>query len=161
GIGIDDFEFWLPKRRPEGRNLAITVDPPVSMFRPENVLTGPSRPVEAPNAWVAASDDPQPELILSWERPVTMNRLIIELDADWDHPMESVLMTHPEEVVPFLIRDFDIIDSEKRTVCKVRNHRSGRYELHLEKPLTTNRLVLRILGTWGMPAAVFRIRCIG
>lgn len=26
--GIESFEFWLPERRPGGRNFAIRIDPP-------------------------------------------------------------------------------------------------------------------------------------
>ena len=61
-IGIDRFEFWLPKRRPDGLNLAMTFDPPIDHFGPANVLGGPARPVDGPNAWVADPADPNPEL---------------------------------------------------------------------------------------------------
>ena len=43
---------------------------------------------------------------------------IDEFDPDWDHPMESVLMTHPEEVAPFMVRDFDLL--EQRTDRHIR-----------------------------------------
>ena len=29
-----------------------------------------------------------------WYGPVTFRKVVIEFDPDWDHPMESVLMTH-------------------------------------------------------------------
>ncbi|MCH7226815.1 FAD-dependent oxidoreductase [Haloferula sp. A504] len=156
--GIDSFEFWLPKRRPEGRNLAMTINPPLDVFGPANVTRGPARPTRTVNAWVADPADREPELVLTWPEPVQIGRVILEFDADWDHPMESVLMTHPEEVVPFLVRDFDLLDEAGDVVAAARDHRSARFDQPFPHPLTTRRLTLRVHATHGSPAAVFRIR---
>lgn len=159
GIGIDTFEFWLPKRRPAGHNLALTIDPPLTGFSPNEVTHGPARPTTAPNVWVADPSDATPELSLSWPARVSIRRIIIEFDPDWDHAMESVLMTHPEETVPFLVRDFDLLDENGTILSEVRNNHSCRYEHSFENVLTTAKLQLRIHATHGTPAAVFRVRC--
>jgi hypothetical protein len=160
GIGIDRFEFWLPKRRPEGRNLAMTFDPPIDLFGPANVIGGPARPVDAPNAWVADPSDAQPELHLDWDAPQAISRIRIEFDPDWDHPMESVLMTHPEEIVPFMVRDFDLLDNGE-IIHSIRDHHGAIHEWRPEQAITTRRLTLRVLATHGAPAAVFRVSCYG
>jgi hypothetical protein len=157
-IGIDRFEFWLPKRRPDGLNLAMTFEPPIDHFGPANVIGGPARPVDAPNAWVADPADPSPELLLTWPEPVRIGSLILEFDPDWDHPMESVLMTHPEETVPFLVRDFDLLDESGSTLLVIRGNHSARYAHAFESAITTSQLRLRIQATHGTPAAVFRVR---
>jgi hypothetical protein len=159
-IGIDRFEFWLPKRRPEGRNLAMSFDPPLDHFGPGNVISGPARPTTLPNAWVADAADRQPELHLDWPTAVALGRVIIEFDPDWDHPMESVLMTHPEEVVPFLVKDFDIL-ADGELVASVRDHRHARFDWKPAVQIRAKRLTLRVLETHGTPAAVFRVRCFG
>jgi hypothetical protein len=159
GIGVDGFEFWLPKRRPEGKNLALKIEPAVDLFGPENVLQGPARPTNLPNAWVADADDPAPELWLDWPGNVSIRQVMIEFDPDWDHPMESVLMTHPEEVVPFQVKDFDLLDSAGKVIHQVRDHHAARFALALPEALETRRIGLRILSTHGAPAAVFRFRC--
>jgi hypothetical protein len=159
GIGIDSFEFWLPKRRPDGRNLAMSFDPPLDVFTPDNVATGPARPVESPHAWVADPADLQPELRLAWNDPVELERVIVEFDPDWDHPMESVLMTHPEEVVPFMAKDFDLLDGQGNVLHSARDHHGARFVWRGN--VRTNCLTLRILATHGAPAAVFRVRCLG
>jgi hypothetical protein len=158
GIGIDRFEFWLPKRRPEGLNLAMTIEPPLGFFGPENVLTGPARPTESPNAWVADPADPTPTLNLTWKQPVKIARVIVEFDPDWDHPMESVLMTHPEEVVPFMVKDFDLLDASGSVLTSVRNHHGARFEWTAGNAITTDVLILKVHATHGAPAAVFRVR---
>jgi FAD dependent oxidoreductase len=161
GIGIDTFEFWLPKRRPAGHNLAMTVDPPLECFAAQNVTCGPSRPIDAINAWVADPADPLPEITLAWSAPVTIGHVIIDFDPDWDHAMESVLMTHPEETVPFLVRDFDLVDGEGHVLLEIHDHHSGRFEHHFAEILKTSKLSLRINATHGGPAAVFRLRVFG
>jgi len=158
GIGIDSFEFWLPKRRPEGGNLAMKIEPPIELFDAGNVASGPARPTELPNAWVADPADREPTLTLEWSEAVNLGRVIVEFDPDWDHPMESVLMTHPEEVVPFMVRDFDLLDSEGSVVASVRNHHGARFDWKPAEPLKTRGLKLRILSTHGAPASVFRVR---
>jgi len=157
-IGIDSFEFWLPKRRPEGRNLAMSINPPLDSFAPEHLVRGPARPVHTANAWVADPGDLNPEVSLSWSDTICIGRVIIEFDPDWDHPMESVLMTHPEEVVPFMVRDFDLLDGEGRLLAEVREHHSARFDLRLNELVKTKRLTLRIKATHGVPTSVFRIR---
>lgn len=158
GLGIDSFEFWLPQRRPEGRNLAIRIEPPLKSFGAQNVLQGPSRPVQSVHAWVADPADPKPELTLSWRKTVRFQRIIIEFDPDWDHAMECVLMTHPEEVVPFMVKDFDLLDGAGQPLAKVRSHHSAHFDCRLPEACETDRLTLHIHATHGAPASVFRIR---
>ena len=157
-IGIDTFEFWIPKRRPEGLNFAMTIDPPLDGFAPAHAAQGPSRPTTAVNAWVADPADPKPELSLAWQKPVSIGRVILEFDPDWDHAMESVLMTHPEETVPFLVKDFDLLDDAGNILLEMRDNHSGRFEHIFKTPCVTAGLRLRIHATHGTPAAVFRVR---
>ncbi|MCU0794890.1 MAG: FAD-dependent oxidoreductase [Akkermansiaceae bacterium] len=161
GIGIDRFEFWLPKRRPEGRNLAMTFDPPIDLFGPANVIGGPARPVDAVHAWVADPSDPAPEVRLDWKETQEIARIRIEFDPDWDHPMESVLMTHPEEVVPFMVKDFDLLDQDGTVLHSVRDHHGAIHEWKPAVAITARRIILRVLSTHGAPAAVFGIRVFG
>jgi hypothetical protein len=156
GIGIDTFGFWLPKRRPEGCNLAMTITPPLEAFAAGNVSHGPSRPTSSANAWVADPGDPEPTLTVFWDEPAAIGRIVLEFDPDWDQPMESVLMTHPEEVVPFMVRDFELTDQNGNMLARVKDHRGARWVHTPDKPLACRQLILRITRTYGAPAAVFR-----
>ncbi|MFK7910044.1 MAG: FAD-dependent oxidoreductase [Akkermansiaceae bacterium] len=157
-IGIDTFEFWLPKRRPEGGNLAMQIDPPIELFHADNATSWPSRPANLTNAWIADPKDQTPELKLEWDSPIEIKRVIIEFDPDWDHPMESVLMTHPEEVVPFMLKDFDLVTDDGTILVEVRDHHGARYALTLEEAMSIGSLTLRVHATHGSPAAIFRVR---
>lgn len=157
-LGADTFEFWLPERRPGGQNLALRIDPPIDGFAPENVSTGPARPTTGVNAWVADPADASPELKLSWPEPVRFQRVLLGFDPDWDHGMESVLITHPEEVVPFMVRDFDLLDAEGRVLLEIRGHHSAHFDHRFPESIETSQLTLRIQATHGAPAAVYRLR---
>ena len=76
GSGIDGFEFWIPQRRPAGKNLAIKINPPLKVFGAQNLANGFARPTNQPNAWVADFAHEQPMIRLAWDQPQT-----IALDA--------------------------------------------------------------------------------
>lgn len=108
GSGIESFEFWQPQRRPAGKNLALKLTPALECFGVANLLNGLARPTTQPNAWAAAFDDPQPTLTLRWDKPQRIARLELAFDTDFDHPMESVLMGHPERVMPLCVQRFEV-----------------------------------------------------
>ena len=67
-------------------------------------------------------------------------------------------MTHPEEVVPFMVKDFDLLDGNGAFIAQVRDHHGAHFVFTLDAPLETSALKLNILSTHGSPAAVFRVR---
>ena len=159
-IGVDEFEFWCPKRRPEGHNLAFGFSPELDCFQPENICNGIDRPVDAPNAWVADPGDESPGLLISWEEPVKISVIDLFFDADYDHPMESVLMGHPETVMPFCVRDYNILDDQDRLVYQKSGNYQTRNQILLAEPIRTSRLKIRLKHpSANVPAAVFAVRC--
>ncbi len=74
-IGVETFEFWVPLRRPNGRNLAFTLSKPLTSFGVENVRNGWGRPSFAPNAWIAAVGDPAPRLLACWDEPQSIKAI--------------------------------------------------------------------------------------
>lgn len=161
GAGLDGFEFWLPSRRPGGTNLAMSIESSLRCFEPDNVLGGASRPTIRPNAWVADRTDPQPTLTLEWAAPQTLQRIELCFDTDFDHPMESVLMGHPEAAMPFCVRDYRVLDENDRVLCEVHDNHQTRNSIRLPQPVAISRLHIRVLQTHGAPAAIFSVRCYG
>jgi hypothetical protein len=159
GSGIDSFEFWLPERRPGGRNLAMSVEPPLREFCGGNVINGCARPSVRPNAWVAAVDDPAPALTLSWPAAKSIRRIEIVFDTDFDHPMESVLMGHPERDMPFCVDQYRVLDDSGAVLHHCRANHQTRNTIVLPAPAVTTTLRIEILSTHGGPAAIFAVRC--
>lgn len=159
-IGVETYEFWCPTRRPGGHNIAVTIDPPIDLFGVDNLTNGLTRPTHAPNAWVADPDDLRPMVTLQWDQPQTLARLELTCDTDWDHPMESVLMGHPESAMPFAIRRCFILNETGKVVAGFQNNPQARHEMVFDPPLTTSRLQIQLQGTFGnAPEALFEVRC--
>ncbi len=160
-IGIEAFEFWTPERRPQGLNIALNCEPPLAVFGASNIANGTARPTSGPNAWVAAVDDPLPAVTLQWDTPQSIRTIDLSFDTDFDHPMESVLMTHPERAMPFCVKTFRIcIDG--REVAAVDDNHQTRRRITLDEPIVAQHLAVEVLEMQGAaPAALFEVRCYG
>ncbi len=158
-LGIDIFELWPSSRRPGGHNFALTVDPPLDLFGPRNVVNGFARPYLQPNAWVASFGDDRPRLTLRWPAPQRIARIHLTFDTDFDHPMESVLMGHAERDMPFCIKRYRILDRSGRVLHAEEDNHQSHSRIRLERPVTSDGLHLEILETHGAPAALFDFRC--
>jgi hypothetical protein len=160
GIGVESFEFWTPSRRPAGQNLAVSVQPPVDLFGPANVINGLARPANGPNAWVAAANDPAACLTLRWPMPQIIGRIELSWDTDFDHPMETVFMGHGERAMPFCARDYRLFDAAGRVLAERTDNHQTRDTIRLAPPANTDRLTVQVLASHGrVPAALFEIRC--
>ena len=181
-IGIDTFEFWTPKRRPAGKNLAMRIEPAIRAFSAENLTNGISRPTRATNAWAADFADEQPVVRLTWDTPQTIAIIEINFDTDFDHPMESVLMGHPERDMPCCVSDVKVTAAmtpdrgdpsdhpstdtlgqpATRIVAEIIGNHQARRIITLETPVTTDCLELHVrLPSTTAPAALFAVRCFG
>ncbi len=143
-IGIDSFEFWCPLRRPQGKNIAFHVAPAQEIFSLDLMENSLTRPVGATNAWAASIDDPAPELTLQWAEPKEINEVKFFFDTDYDHAMETVQMGHSENVMPFCVRDYEVADSENRTIAKVSDNYQAVNSIKFDKPIKTDKLRIRL-----------------
>jgi hypothetical protein len=159
-IGVDAFEFWTPQRRPEGQNIAMKFEPSIEAFTVENIRNGVARPTNQPNAWVADFADTQPNMTLSWDKKQTISSIILGFDADFDHPLESVLMTHPETVSPFCVQNYRIFDDKNTLVFEKKGNHQSHNTIQLDKPISTKSLRLEVEHpSVNAPASVFEMRC--
>ncbi|SNS46112.1 FAD dependent oxidoreductase [Granulicella rosea] len=156
--GIDSFEFWLPERRPAARNLAVRISPPLEAFAAENVVNGYTRPWEAVNAWMPSWEDEAPTLTLRWPKAHRLKQIDLVFDTDFDHPMESVLMTHPERIMPGCVTSFALM-ADDVCVAHVQENHQTRWTLKLKEPVETTSLTLQILGRGPALPAIFAVRC--
>ena len=157
--GVDTFAFWLPERRPAARNLAASFDPPIRVYQPEMVVNGFARPWCGANAWAAADTDGAPCLHLGWAEPQRVSAIELTFDTDFDHPMESVLMTHPEHVMPGCVTAFRVTTDEGVTLAEVGEHHQTHWRLRLDEPVNTAGISIEILGHGPAPPAIFEVRC--
>lgn len=158
-IGIEPLELWSPLRRPADQNMAVSIDPPLSAFGPANLSNGLQRPTCGANAWIAAFDDAKPTVTLQWPQPVDIGRVVIGFDADYDHPMESVLMGHPERHMPYCVRHFRLLGDGGTLLFEDDGNYRDRREITFDPAVRTARLEVECLSTWGSCSpAIFEIR---
>jgi hypothetical protein len=160
GSGMDSFEFWCPQRRPAGHNIAIKFGEPLDSFRAVHISNGVGRPTTGTNAWVADFRDAVPALILKWKKPVAIKKILLGFDTDFDHPMESVLMSHPERVMPFCVRNYRIYDDEGKLIAERRDNYQTTNRIELGKAVLTSELKIELEHPGDQsPAALFSVRC--
>jgi hypothetical protein len=161
-IGIDTFEFWVALRRPNGQNLAFTLSQPLNIFDESSLLNGFARPTNQPNAWVAAFEDTTPEITVEWDTPQSIKRIELIFDTDYDHPMETVLMTHPETAMPFCVKRYKILTDQGQVIAICEDNHQTRNVIALPEAVSTQSLRLQLLETHGdTPASLFDFRCYG
>jgi len=159
-IGVDTFEFWQPQRRPGGQNLALRLAAPLAAFGARNVVNGIARPTNAPNAWVADFTDSTPTLTLRWPAPQTIARIELMFDPDYDHPLESVLMGHPERRMPFCVERYRLLDEAGSVLAACTDNHQARNVIVLAKPVQTPELRIELTApSANVAAALFEVRC--
>lgn len=162
GIGVEEFEFWCPERRPEGKNIAMKICPGIRLFGKENLYTMHHRPVEKPNAWVAALDDSQPTIRLEWEKPQTIHALTLFTDTDYDHPMETIQWGHVDDRMPFCVDSVRVYNSQKTQIAEVNDNYRTRIDIRFEPALTETIVYLKLKNSSPkVPVSLFGIQLNG
>ncbi len=157
-IGVDAFEFWIPKRRPEGHNVAFSCSPALEVYNEENSINGYVRPHLKPNAWVADLEDKNPALELSWNDTKEISAVTLFFDTDYDHAMESTLMGHPESVMPFTVRNYKIKDDKGNVVYSKEGNYQTINKIEFDQKISTTKLVVEVEHpSTTTPASIFEI----
>lgn len=141
-IGVEEFEFWCPNRRPESKNFGIKIKPGIHLFGPQNINNGIFRPTTGPNSWIAAKKDTTPELKFEWNSIQSINEILIAFDTDYDHPMESSLMGHPESLMPYCVTHYRICNDRGEMVYEMNNNHQTINKIKFKEPLLTKKLVI-------------------
>ncbi|WP_176086765.1 FAD-dependent oxidoreductase [Martelella sp. HB161492] len=156
-LGVDSFDFWVPERRPEGANIALVADHPLHLFDTANLVSGPLRPTFGPNAWMADRADPAPEVTLDFETPVRAAKLILYLDCDYDHPLESVQYRHHDRVMPLLVHDVTV-SANGRVVAEILDNRNPVLAVDLSEESLIGSLSLRMANRQGHAVSLLGVR---
>ena len=160
GYGVEEFDFWTPRRRPEYKNIALKFHRKLSSFSAENLKTTLFRPSVSANCWIADISDKNPWVELKWTEATKINRVRLFFDVDYDHPMESAHREQPESIIPFCIRKFRIKDQQGNLLCDVNNNYQAVYDLLFDtaKYISSLRIELEKPAD-NVPVALFGIVC--
>lgn len=158
-IGVETFEFWCPHRRPGGHNFALKLSKPIPLFSSQNINNGIFRPTKGSNAWLAALNDMNASLFLCWEKPQNIKEIIIAFDTDYDHPMESSQLGHPETIMPFCVQNYHVYDEQGKLIFEMRNNHQTINKVQFKEPVVTKELVIKTQHPGNhVPAAIFEVQ---
>ncbi len=159
-IGVEEFEFWTPPRRPAGQNIAMTFTPPINGFDPQNICNGIARPTSQVNAWVADPQDPAPQLDIKWLMPQSISKVTLMFDTDFDHAMETTLRGHPEAVMPFAVKHYRLRNGDGAVLAQVADNHQTLNAIAFDEPIEINHLKIELVESQGdAPAALFAVQC--
>ncbi|SHF96406.1 FAD dependent oxidoreductase [Fodinibius roseus] len=161
-IGVDSFEFWIPERRPGGKNFGFDINPGITSFNVSNVNNGYTRPTFKPNAWIAHWENKCANIAVKWKQPEKINTIILMFDTDFDHPLESTLRGHEERVMPFCIQNFKVFDNEENLLYEKEDNYQTISRIDFNKPIITDSLKIVVeRPSKHTGAAVFELLCYG
>jgi len=160
GINIDSFEFWTPERRPKGKNLAFTLKEPLCVFGAENLVNGKIKPDSEgnTNVWVADINDKEPEILFKWREPENIKKIRLFFDSDYDNALESILLGHPEDTIPFTVSDYTITDRDGKIIKEVRGNYQAINTIEFDNSVFTDTLKFKFSKKMDhVPVSVFNI----
>jgi len=157
-IGIEEFEFWCPERRPEGLNIAMKISPAINYFGAENLLSTVNRPVYSPNAWVASLVDKNASLTMEWDSDREVNEITLFADSDFDHPMESVQWGHFDNRMPFCVDEISVFNEKNELLAQKTNNHQTRISFKFEEKICTRKLKINLSNSSeNVPVSLFGI----
>lgn len=122
--GVDEFDFWLPRRVLHQILFAFTLETPLKLWHRDYLLNGKLRPEQHTNCWVPARDDAQPTVIWRWEQQQHAHQITLLFDNDFDHAMETVQMGHAQAVTPHCTTHYRLWLDEELLIEVEDNHYS-------------------------------------
>ncbi|AIR85110.1 FAD-dependent oxidoreductase [Pantoea rwandensis] len=122
--GVDEFDFWLPRRVSHQILFAFTLETPLKLWHRDYLLNGKLRPEQHTNCWVPARDDAQPTVIWRWEQQQHARQITLLFDNDFDHAMETVQMGHAQAVTPHCTTHYRLWLDEELLIEVEDNHHS-------------------------------------
>ncbi len=144
GSGVDGFEFWCPKRRPENLNMAIRFNQPINIYSLAQMQTSCYRPYGTANCWVAAVDEQEPTLTITFDAPTTVSRLRLFFDSDYDQALEPIQMGHYDNISPLCVQAFAIYDDQHRCLYQASRNHSSSCLIAFDVTVTTRQLTIQL-----------------
>lgn len=153
-------EQWRDwKETLHGTGICFRVTASTETFRPEQLRGGYARSYGGPNMWVSApmSEDPQPQIELSWAEPQDVGRVEVIFDDDVNEDLINLHHHRTEaEVMPTLVRDARVevrTEGNWHEVARIDRHRQRRWSADFESLGLVDALRLTVEDVNGTGAA--------
>lgn len=154
--GVDEFDFWLPRRRPHQLMPALRFTTTLPCYRAEHLLNGRLRPEQQTNAWVPAREDKAPLIRWRWPTERVIHSLTLVQDNDFDNAMETVQMGHVSAVTPHCITHYRLW-ADETLLAEVGNNHHSVCRHAFPVAIRAREIRLEILATAGALPAVYSL----
>lgn len=143
-----------------GETLSFKITPAQNCYRPENVVSGVTRPSKATNMWRSDPNEPLPHwLELSWAHPQSIRQIQLTFEGNLlrEYHAYPPFYRDPQTVADYEIQVED--SGQWRTVIKVEGNAASRVVHTLDEAVVSDKIRLVVQSTNGDPAAgLFEIR---
>ena len=158
------------KERPWYEYPCLRLSAEDSVYAPEYVANGCSRPWRDSNVWISQKEE-RPYIRLCWKVPVRVQEICIFFNPDlsrelnssraaqWDdhHMFEARTQMPPELVKEAVLYGVDP-DGAQQMLAELKDNWRRCYHVRLERPVTVSELKFEIISTYGAERAeVFEI----
>jgi hypothetical protein len=154
--GVDEFDFWLPRRHPNQILPALRFATPLCSYPATHLLNGRLRPEQQTNGWVPALDDKTPTVRWHWHEPQTIHSLTLVQDNDFDNAMETVQMGHASAVTPHCITHYRLW-ADETLLAEVENNHHSVCRHEFPTAIRAREVRLDVLATAGALPAVYSL----
>ncbi|EPK7357750.1 FAD-dependent oxidoreductase [Kluyvera ascorbata] len=155
-FGAEEFDFWVPRRRPHQVMPAVHFTTPLRCYDVQNLLNGRLRPEQQINGWAPALDDAKPELTWRWDAPQSVQSLTLVFDNDFDNAMETVQMGHHAAVTPHCTTHYRLW-ADDELLAEVDDNRHAVCQHTLEAPRRVSTIRLELVKSAGALPAVYAL----
>lgn len=157
GIGVESFEFWCPKRRPDNNNFALEFSTALEIYSVKELQNTYYRPYMNTNCWVADLRDCNPKLLIRMPKETDIKSVRIFFDCDYDQALEPIQMGHCDRVSPLCVREYRIKDSSGRILYHVRDNHLSYNKIPLNAERVSEIIVELVHPSENIPASVYGI----
>ena len=100
--------------------------------------------------------------ILPGENEQKIREVVLHFDTDFDHSMETAQWGHPEDVMPFCVREYVIRDADGKELHRCTGNHQTINRIRFTEPICTTALSIELAHPSDkVPAAVFGVSIYG
>lgn len=130
------------------------------LYGGKQLVNGYNRPWQAPNLWISKAET-QPYVTYQWEQIQQIRRIDLYFNPDLSLELNSArasrwnkhhMFEARTQMPPQLVKDFEVCawqNDRWSRVCTVRDNWQRKRTIHLNEPLETKGLMIRIISTYG------------
>ena len=130
--------------------FTLRVTPLSFPFSPVNIISGINRPEKWTNIWVSNPGKKLPQSIfLEFHNARQFKEIHLVFDTDLNKEFDEL---SPLSAVPECVRDYEIRANGK-CICSIKNNYQRSRIHHFAQKISSEKIEIKILSTWGSPSA--------